>query len=321
MKKINNNSLSILIKNLNSIVKPNFSHISRKLDISRQTLKNNINQLREEKIINNFTINIHPNIQPNLKYILFEIKTNPKEPIMIEELLKIPQLKMLDGIFGEFSLNGLFIFRNSEEFNKTLNLIDNIMANSYFKKYQITEIIKIYKTNGIKLSDINLRTYELDKVDLFILEILEFSQQKKFISTYDINKILKQSYNLNISQSTIYNRIKKMEESHIILNYSINFNPKKIGFNGKFIVRIKPKDPSKYDKIALKLEKKPEITHLYRIGSQFGILAIVRTNQVEDYGSFIRDLYMREEIEDTFTNFVLDEQIPFTNFIFKKKKI
>ena len=57
------------------------------------------------------------------------------------------------------------------------------------------------------------------------------------------------------------NTYKEMEENNIILNYSINFNPKKIRFNGKFIVRIKPRDPSKYNEIALKLEKMSEITH------------------------------------------------------------
>ncbi|MBY9007730.1 MAG: Lrp/AsnC family transcriptional regulator [Candidatus Lokiarchaeota archaeon] len=315
MKENNSNNNLSLIKNLNSQLKPNFSKISEKLDMSRQTIKRKLTKLREEKIISNFTINIHPNTKPNLKYILLEIKTNPKEPKMVEKLLQIPQLKMLDGIFGEFSLIALFIFKTSAEFNEILNLIDNIMSNSYFKKYQITEIIKVYKTNGIELSKRNLNDYIIDHIDQIILEILENSQSKKLISTYDINRILNKNYNLYVSQSTIYNRIRKLEDNHIILNYSITFNPKKIGFNGKFIVRIKPKDPSKYNEIALKLENKPEITHLYRIGAQFGIFAVIRTYNIEDYGNFIRDLYITEEIEDTFTNFVLDEQILFTNFI------
>ncbi len=303
-----------LIKNFNYQHKPNYSRISEKLNISRQTIKQNITKLREEKIINSFKINIHPMIEPNLKYVLLEIKTNPKEPIMIEKLQEISQLKMLDGIFGEYSLIALFIFKSLDEFNEILNQIDNIMANSYFKKYQITETIKIFKTNGIRLSKNPLIEYKVDKIDKFILEILENNQNKKLISTYDINKRMHQDYGIDISQSTIYNRIKKMEESRIILNYSLEFNPKKIGFMGKFITRIKPKNPSKYNEIALKLEKKPEITDLYRIGSEFGLFAIIRTKKIEDYGKIIRSLYITEEIEDTFTNFVLDEQILFTNF-------
>jgi hypothetical protein len=35
--------------------------------------------------------------------------------------------------------------------------------------------------------------------------------------------------------------------------------------------------------------------------------------EVEDYGSFIKELYETEDIEDTWTNFVLDELIIYTN--------
>ena len=106
-----------------------------------------------------------------------------------------------------------------------------------------------------------------------------------------------------------------MEDCGVILNYSINFNPKKLGFLGKFIIRVKPNDPSKYDEIALDLEKQEEITHLYRIGSQFGLFGIVRVKQIKKYAVFLQKLYKTDEVEDTFSNFVLDERIPYTNFL------
>jgi DNA-binding Lrp family transcriptional regulator len=56
-----------------------------------------------------------------------------------------------------------------------------------------------------------------------------------------------------------------------------------------------------------------EITHLYRVGEQFGIFAIVRVKEIKDYAQFIKTLYKTGEIEDTFTNFVLDERLPFTS--------
>ena len=61
--------------------------------------------------------------------------------------------------------------------------------------------------------------------------------------------------------------------------------------------------------------KNPHITDLFRIGEQYGLFAIIRVKEIEDYGNFIRELYETEEIEDTFTNFVLDELKPYTNFI------
>ncbi len=306
-----------IIQKLYSKTKPNITKISRELKITRVTFQNRFEQLVREHIIKNFTININPNISPNLKYIILEIKTNPKEPHLVEELQKIPQLKILDGIFGEFSLLTLFIFKDSNEFSQVLNIIDKIMSNSYFKKYQLVEAIRVYKTYGIELTKVRLDVnYTLDNIDYLILKILEEDQGLKLLSTFEISRILKRKYEIEISQSTIYNRIKNLEQTGIILNYAINFNPSKLGFKGKFFIRIKPRDTSKYNQIAFKLEKKQEITHLFRIGEQYGLFAIVRVRNIEDYASFIKYLYETEEIEDTFTIFVLDELKPYTNFKF-----
>jgi len=313
-----------LLKVLNSKSKFNIQNSLQTLGITRQSFQNRFNHLKDRKLIKNFTININPNLNPfNLKYVILEIKTNPTEPFFIDELLKLNSLEILDGILGEFSLFVLFVFESSTEYYEVLNYIDNIMAKSYFKKYQIIETIKVFKTNGIELDGIITNPdYKIDEVDHLILHILQHNQGLKPISTYEIKAMLNENYRniikiyykKGISQPTIYNKIKKLEKEGIILNYSVNFHPKKIGYKGKYLVRIKPKDPSKYNEIALNLEKNQFITDLFRIGEQYGLFAIVRVKRIEDYATFIRDLYTSEEIEDTYTNFVLDELKPYTNF-------
>ena len=307
----------LIIKSLNTKAKINIKKIIKNMNISRQSFYNKFDDLRKNQIINNYTININPNPPINLKYILLEIKTNPKEPHLVEELIKFPQLMMLDGIFGEFSLIGLFVFKSSEEYYQILKSIDNIMAKSYFKKYQVIDIIKAFKINGIILNNeiITLKR-DLDQIDYLILEILQKKQKGKPLSTYNIKQVLQSEYNIEISQPTVYYRIKDLEASNVILNYTINFNPRKIGFNGKYIVRIKPKNPSKYGEIAAILSKNRAITDLFRIGEQYGLLALIRVEKVEYYGKFIKELYDTEEIEDTWTNFILDELKSHTNFVF-----
>ncbi len=305
IKKFNGRTKFVLSKNFQAF------------GLTRQTIKQKINDLRERKIIGNITININPHIRPNfLKFIIIEIKTNPAEPQLVQNLLKISQLKMLDGILGEFSLIALLIFKSSEEYYQVLEKIDATMSNSYFKKYQIIETIKVFKTNGIQLKETDIETnFVLDEKDYAILKILQDNQGLKPISTYEIKDLMKEFYNIEISQSTVHNRIKNLEDQGVILNYAINFIPNKIGYKGKFILRIKPKDPSKYVILAENLSKKEEITDLFRIGEQYGLLAFVRVKKIEDYADFIRELYNSEEIEDTFTNFVLDELKPYTNFL------
>jgi len=413
------------IKNLSGKTKFIISKNSRMLGLSRQTYQNKLDNLRDQKIITNFTVNINPDIRPiNLKYVMLEIKTNPKEPELVKELLKIPQLRMLDGIIGDFSLFSLFIFKSPEQYFQILNSIDKIMSKSYFKKYQIIETIKVFKTNGISLrkskmsfkeelvdklidksqekrsndseniiielskkidldliaqkfhdieydsgrfpgliikirntnikiiifsngklivsglkntaksdeiidkiiksitktgiqldkKDIDLK-FEINDIDYAILNILRDNQGLKPISTYEIRKLFNERLKMEISQSTIHNRIKKLEQKDVILNYTVNFNPKKIGFKGKYLLRIKPKDPSKYNELALRLDMSKNITDLFRIGEEYGLFAIIRVKNIEDYAIFIKDLYTSEEIEDTYTNFVLDELKPFTNFL------
>ena len=314
-----------LIKSFNNKSKYIITKLSQVLGYTRQTIKKRFDELKIEKIISNFTININPNLLPiNLKYVLLEIKTNPSEFWLSENLLKIPQLKILDGILGEYSLFALLIFHSYEEYYEVLSTIDKIMAQSYFKKYHIIETIKVFKSNGIELYNNKINPdFEVDAMDYIILKILQENQNLKPISTYEIKDIINESYKdfLNemnkqeISQSTIHNRIKKLEKNNVILNYALNFCPKKIGYKGKYLVRIKPKDPSKYNEIALHLEKNSYITDLFRIGEQHGLLAIVRVKNVEDYAEFIRILYQSDEIEDTFTSFVLDELKTYTNFV------
>ncbi len=417
------------IKNLSGKTKFIISRNSRAIGLSRQTYQNKLDRLRDQQIITNFTININPSLHPNnLKYVMLEIKTNPQEPELVKNLLEIPHLRMLDGIIGDFSLFALFIFNSPEEYYQILNTIDKIMSKSYFKKYQIIDTIKVFKTNGISLKNskmsieeallqklldqlidkikekqvyeseniiieiseridlnqiaqnnadieynperfpgivirienhpttilifsngkmvvnglknateaelvtdkiIEIRNkiglkldkrnkglnFELDSIDFNILKILRDGQGLKPISTYEIRKIFEEKLKIEISQSTIHNRIKKLERESIILNYNVNFNPKKIGFKGKYLLRIKPKDPSKYNELALRLDMNKNITDLFRIGEQYGLFAIVRVKKIEDYAIFIKDLYNSDEIEDTYTNFVLDELISYTNFI------
>ena len=395
------------IKNLTGKTKFVISKSSRALGLSRQTYQNKLDNLRSQKIITNFTININPNIRPNnLKFIMIEIKTNPKEPKLVKELLKISQLKMLDGVIGDFSLFALFIFKSSEEYYEILNKVDDIMAKSYFKKYQIIETIKVFKTNGISLKNLDIsfdlghkldlkqiaqnssnieynpqefpglvvkirdppstvlifstgktvitdiesslkpqklydnvleeilkagiplekdkvnQNFNIDETDHLILKILQEDQGLRPISTYEIKDLLNDKYlkalkpHSSISQSTIHNRIKRLELQGIILNYTVEFSPKMVGFEGKYYLRIKPKDPSKYNDLAFKLVKNKNITDLFRIGEQLGLFAIVRVEKVEDYADFIRNLYQSNEIEDTLTTFVLDELITYTNFVF-----
>jgi TATA-box binding protein (TBP) (component of TFIID and TFIIIB) len=249
---------------------------------------NKVNKNLEIKLSENFDLNQIAQTNDNIEY-------NPERfPGLV---LKVENSPVTILIFS----NGKIV----------LSGIDNVST----KDQTISNIIRAIRQTGIDLDKKNHDpNFEIDTIDNTILNILRDNQGFKPISTYDIRKIFKDRHKTEISQSTIHNRIKKLESEAIILNYTINFNPKKIGFKGKYLLRIKPKDPSKYNELAVKLDMNKNITDLFRIGEQYGLFAIVRVKEIEDYATFIRSLYNTEEIEDTYTNFVLDELILYTNF-------
>ncbi|MCK4380560.1 MAG: Lrp/AsnC ligand binding domain-containing protein, partial [Candidatus Lokiarchaeota archaeon] len=258
-----------------------------------------------------------------LSCMIKEKKDNEKENIEIDlpekiDLNRIAQ-NNIDIEYNPEKFPGLVL--KIENFPVTILIFSNgklvidglkdVSRGNLLKNNIIRSIEKI----GIKLDKKDFdTTYEIDNIDYAILSILRDGQGLKPISTYEIRKIFKEQLKTEISQSTIHNRIKKLEIQGAILNYTVNFCPKKIGFKGKYLLRIKPKDPSKYNELALKLDMNKNITDLFRIGEQYGLFAIVRVKKIEEYATFIRDLYSSEEIEDTYTNFVLDELKLYINF-------
>ena len=76
----------LIIKSLNTKTKINVKKLIKNINVSRQSFYNKFDDLKKKQIISNYTININPNPPLNLKYILLEIKTNPKEPNLVEDL-------------------------------------------------------------------------------------------------------------------------------------------------------------------------------------------------------------------------------------------
>lgn len=280
-----------------------FTEIGTILGISRNTVNNKIKKLTQKDIINNYTIVINPNWFFN-KFIFIEIKTNPHEPWLAERLQDLPECETIDGIIGEYSL--ILKCRIKDDFTVTLNQIDSLMAKSASKKYQIIDIIHCYKENGSRFEKKSSQKRKLNQKDYKLIEILR-NQGKKPLTTNLISQKLKKN-NIQISQPAVSKRIKKLEEENIIEKFTISLNYHKIGLKTKFYVRIKV-DPAGYDISARDfLSKQSQIYDLYRTGENYGLLAIVRTKDIDSYNKFIQNLYTDSRIIDTHTALVLEER-------------
>lgn len=94
---------------------------------------------------------------------------------------------------------------------------------------------------------------------------------------------------------------------------------KNTDFPFKFYLQIMPKNLSEYTELAQNLlAPQANIIELYRTGQEFGIMAVIRTEDIIEYRNFIENLYKTGKLQDSITTFVIDEKMPAQFKPFKK---
>ncbi|MFX0097759.1 MAG: Lrp/AsnC family transcriptional regulator [Candidatus Hodarchaeota archaeon] len=287
--------------------------ISREVNLSRLSVSQRIRKLKKRGVIQGFTIIIDPNLVGLKKTVFVWVKSNPREPWLVEELERLSECQVSDGITGEYGLLMLFKFRDDLHFTTTLPEIDNILSKSVFKKYRITEAIKTYKEYGTPLvhkNEYSDKSISLDGTDYEILRVLssQWMNRVNHITLEELSSILRKRQIADISKSAVYKRVRQLEDSGVIQRFSAVINQEKVGLKLKFYVRIKG-HPSAIDQIVKQhVVPSKEVTDLHRLGEEYGLLAGISVRSVREYNDFIRRLYNIEEIIDTNTMLVLEKR-------------
>ena len=299
-QKLKNRVLRELLKDYRISI----NELADSLKVSRSKILRIINFLKKNEFIIGHTI-IQDSFLLQQRTFFFEIKTNPNEPWLINELEKF-DCESLDGIIGEYSIILKIKISNNAEFNHVLKMIDNLMAKSYFKKYQLIEVLQTYKENGVIFQN-SANFSNLDDIGYEIIKILK-NQPINPYTTSEISKIL-HSRKISISQPGTWKRIDRLVKNGIIKKFTITLNREKFSLT-KFYLRIKV-DPAHYDEIAKNfLSKQKNILDLYRTGENYGLLAVTLTRNISDFNNFIINLYDSGlNIIDTNTIVVIDERL------------
>ena len=304
---------SLILKELLKDHRKSLTDLSEKTALSRFAVKNRIKKLFEEGLIVGPTVVLRPFSVGLKRTVFFEFKTNPHEPWLAGMLEKMRSCDILDGITGDYSLFGRFRMFDDAHFSRVLRMVDEAMSKSFFKKYRVVDAIRIYKETGVPFTFKKERESppSLDEVDLKILDLLlhqtEYVKSSRLLSTVELSRLLRR-FGVQISQPTVFKRLTRLEEKGVILGHTMMVNWSKLGFNAKFIVRIKV-NPNAYRDVARNfLALMNEITDLYRTGEDYGLLAILRVRDVSEYNSFLLKLYQSKEIIDTYTTLVLEER-------------
>lgn len=117
----------------------------------------------------------------------------------------------------------------------------------------------------------------MDDVDKKILNVLSLNSRT---SISDISK------KTGIPNSTISNRLHKLEENNVIEQYATIFNPEKIGINVIAVIIIQT-ETEKHENVEIELPKLKQVSQVYSISGEYDILIKIGASDLEELNDII----------------------------------
>ncbi|CAA9198638.1 Lrp/AsnC family transcriptional regulator [Flavobacterium collinsii] len=115
-----------------------------------------------------------------------------------------------------------------------------------------------------------------ENTDYLDREIIQMLSKNGRISFSDLAK------ELNISNSLVHLRVKKLQESGVITGFSVKLNPKEIGFETTTYTGIVTKEARFSYSIAEKLKEIPEVVECHWVSGKYALfIKIVAINNEE----------------------------------------
>jgi len=146
-----------------------------------------------------------------------------------------------------------------------------------------------------------ISSYKLDKIDHRLIELLQTD------SSQSIKQLALQ---LNLSNTPIYERIKKLEKFGIIEGYSAKINPKKVGKELLVFTNVSLKEHSKTFLLNFeqKIQQLDEVIECYHVSGEHDYLLKVLVKNMQDYRNFLTDTLAKiANIGNVHTSFVVSE--------------
>ncbi len=157
----------------------------------------------------------------------------------------------------------------------------------------------------------NLKTYEMDELDLEILSILSTDGRKNKSTIAD---------DLNRSPNTIIKRISNLEENNVIKNYGVQIDYEKLGYNIIALIEITV-SKGKMLEVEKKIAQNPNVFAVYDITGTYDALILARFKTRARLSEMIKDvIHASPYVERSNTHIVLNvikEKSSFTELMTK----
>jgi len=136
----------------------------------------------------------------------------------------------------------------------------------------------------------------MDDLDYKIIEKLNQDARKSY------REIARE---LDVSLTTISNRIKKIENEKIIERYIPLINQEKIGYDLTAVINVKISH-GKLIEVQEKISKDKHVSNVYDITGDWDSLIIAHFKDRKDLNSFIKNILSMDNVEKTNTQIVLN---------------
>ncbi len=124
-------------------------------------------------------------------------------------------------------------------------------------------------------------TLIFDETDVKILQALEKDAKQTYAEIGE---------KLGVTHSTIFERIKKMEQGGVIKQYTTLIDPEKLGAKRITAVTTIYTDPKETEKVARELSMQPQVTEVYTsLSEELLIIAKIVAEDQEGLHDFIAD--------------------------------
>jgi Lrp/AsnC family transcriptional regulator for asnA, asnC and gidA len=145
------------------------------------------------------------------------------------------------------------------------------------------------------------KNYELDNVDLRILELLMQDAKRPYTEV---------AKKVNVSQGTVHVRMAKMEEAGIIDKTSLRINYAKLGYDITAFIGIYLEKSALYEKVLAKLKDIPEIVNIHYTTGNYSMFVKIHCRDTNHLKEVLHDKMQQVEgIERTETMISLEESL------------
>ena len=145
------------------------------------------------------------------------------------------------------------------------------------------------------------KNYEVDNIDLKILEILRDDAKKPFTEV---------ARKVHVSQGTVHVRMNKMEEAGIVEKTTLKVNYAKRGYDITAFIGIFLQKSALYDQVMAKLKAIPEITSIHYTTGNYSMFVKIHCKDTNHLKLVLHDKIQQVEgIERTETMISLEESL------------